>query len=201
MKTIIYFLVLFAVSIQAQPYSTIKNITEPNHGETGVYYKDLDDNLNNFEGAYSYSNNGIYLKIVLQKKEQSSMNGYYFQDMLIGGYQLKINNIEITNTLNDINNNFANGIKHIISSGQIIKGGGYGFCEECPKTEYWVFLHIKDATTGKSCEMRVRKMIINGQEAIKILISKAMETRIDGSPPPTPISLPLHEELILIKQP
>ena len=202
MKIIInFFILLFACCSQAQPYTTIKNIDGPDYAETGVYYKDLYNIFNNFTGTYLYNEDGIYLKFILQKKEMSSMNSFYFEDMIIGGYQLKINNVEITNVLNDVNNNFSNGIKHVISCNLIIPGGGYGFCEECPTSERWLMGYIKDITTGKSCELRIRKMIHNGQEAIKIEMFRGMETREAGSPPPTPISLPLFQELILIKQP
>ncbi|RAR48096.1 DUF6705 family protein [Flavobacterium lacus] len=199
--TLLLFLLFSGFCVaQAQPYTTIKNVAGSDFGETGVYYKDLDHIFDNFTGTYLYDENGIYLKFILQKKEMSSMNNYYFEDRLIGGYQLKINNVEIANVLNDVDNNFSNGIKHVISCRLIIPGGGYGFCEECPTSERWLMGYIKDITTGKSCELRIRKIIHNGQEAIKIEMFRGMETRVAGSPTPLAISLPLFQELILIKQ-
>jgi hypothetical protein len=202
MKIIInIFVLLFAFSIQAQPYTTIKNIDGPDYAETGVYYKDIDNIFDNFTGTYLHNENGIYLKFILQKKELSSMNNYYFEDMIIGGYQLKINGVEITNVLNDVNNVYLCGINHVISCNFVLHGGGTGFCEECPTSERWIMGFIDDPISDKSCELRIRKIIHNGQEAIKIEMFVGMETREAGSPPSTPVSLPLFQELILIKQP
>jgi hypothetical protein len=199
--TLLLFLLFSGFCVaQTKSYTSIKNIDGPDYAETGIYYKDLDHIFDNFTGTYLYDENGIYLKFILQKKEMSSMNNFYFEDMIIGGYQLKINNIEIANVLNDVDNNFSNGIKHVISCNLILPGGGYGFCEECPSSERWLMGYIKDITTGKSCELRIRKIIHNGQEAIKIEMFRGMETRVAGSPTPLAISLPLFQELILIKQ-
>lgn len=201
MKSIIPFLLLIAVAMQAQPYTTIKNIADNDYDEDGVYYKDINNIFNNFEGTYLYNQNGVYLKFILEKKELSSMNGFYYEDMLVGGYQLKINNIEITNVLNDVNINYVNRIKHIITFGVVIRGGDYGFCEDCPPNEYCLLGSIIDVSSNKLCDLRIRKIIHNGQEAIKILISRGIEVRLEGSAPTPPVKLPLHEELILIKQP
>ena len=87
-KIAIAILATVSFSCKAQQYPTL-DISQLACTEsiTGIYYRDTQGLLNPFEGTYVYSQGGKMIKIVLQKKEMSSTNDRYFEDLLIGEYQ------------------------------------------------------------------------------------------------------------------
>ena len=52
----------------------------------GMYIKDTNNILNQFEGTWVYTNGTTSLKIVLVKKQMKLLATYY-QDLIIGEYQ------------------------------------------------------------------------------------------------------------------
>jgi hypothetical protein len=67
------------------------------------YYKDINNELNNFEGTWLYTNGSTSLKLKLVKSTQY-FNGSFYEDLLIGGYQYIKDGVEKINTLTDANN-------------------------------------------------------------------------------------------------
>ena len=168
---------------------------------TGKYYKDLNNTLNNFTGTFLYTNGSTSFKIVLQKKIESSVNNVYKEDILIGGYQYVENGVEKINVLNDINNNYSNGWDYNINANKILTGQTLG-CTDCSINEKWIrgLIHDPLPNGGGPATLFIRKVMVGGQEAIKIWIYKSMYAAEPGSEPILSIAYPIGEEFILIKQ-
>lgn len=172
--------------------------------ETGVYYKDLNNFLNTFEGTYVYNQNGVYFKMILQKKTLSNVNNFYYEDLLIGAYQYT-NNSQSINYLNTLNTFHANGWDYIIDGNTILTGNGY-LCLSCGTYEKWIHMSISDPESGSISNFILRKTTLSGQEAIIVRIQgRIKDNMINMDNPPTyeieqPANYPLGQELILIKQ-
>ena len=168
---------------------------------TGKYYKDLNNTLNNFTGTYLYTNGATSFKIILQKKTESSVNDRYKEDILIGGYQYVENGVEKINVLNDVNNNYANGWNYSINANNILTGQTLG-CTDCRANEKWLRGLIDDPLPngGSAATIFIRKIMVGGQEAVKVWIYKSMYAVAPGTPPINSIAYPIGQEFILIKQ-
>ena len=199
MKFKIAFLVLVANFAFAQ---TVVNCDSPGalYGMPGYYFKDINNVYNQFEGDYLYTNGNTSFLIKLRKKEHSSVgDGLYFEDMLIGSYRYVENGVEKVNVLDDINTDFPNGTYHKIKARIILTGPEKG-CPDCEIDEKRLWGSIKDPVSGSVDRLNIRKTTVGGQEAIKIIILHAIEYRLVGTPAPPPVSYPLSQEIILIKQ-
>ena len=199
MKFKIAFLVLVVNFTFAQ---TIVNCDSPGalYGMPGYYFKDINNVYNQFEGDYLYTNGNTSLLIKLRKKEHSSVaDGLYFEDLLIGSYRYIENGVEKVNVLDDINTAFNDGRDHKIYSG-IIRTGPEKGCPDCEIDEKRLWGTIDDPVSGSVDRLNIRKTTVGGQEAIKIIILHAIEYRLVGTPAPPPVSYPLSQEIILIKQ-
>lgn len=170
-------------------------------GEQGYYYKDLNNVLNNFEGTYLYNNGSISFKMKLLKKIMSKNGTYNCEDMLIGGAEYITDGLLIWNTIPLLNTFFDDGDKYKFSASNIYTGDDRG-CDECGINEKWLGGYITDPITDQSCEIFIRKIIHNGQEAIKISFHIDITRRFykEGTTPPPPMNIP-YEDMILIKQP
>jgi len=200
MKSIItIYIILFSVLASAQ---TIVNLDgTPTYEEQGKYYKDINNVLNPFVGTYLYTNGTTSFKIILQKKENSSFNNYYYEDMLIGGYQYIENGIEKVNTLSNLNNNHSNGVLYDIHANNIMTGNGRGQTGFSP-TEKWVTGYIDEPSSDTGHEIFFIRTTVNGQEAVKIFISSVSATVAvpENTLLPSSPNYPTYEYLELIKQ-
>lgn len=179
MKKYIYFTLLCITVITCKAQSPIYDISEPHSEKTsGSYFKDLNGNLDGYDGTYSYHNSyydsvfGIYISteliIVLKKKVLS--HGYYYEDLIVGEFQLKRNGSIVINTLPNINTNYTNEkINHAIKGHRIITGTGYG-CPDCLPTEKRLRLSLIDSMSPNIVGLDIRKTTVNGAPAIKVLI-------------------------------
>ncbi|RZM06182.1 MAG: hypothetical protein EOO88_53775 [Pedobacter sp.] len=84
----------------------VVNITVENMGTVpNTYYKDVNNLLNNFVGTWNYYSGNAHLQLVIRKEVHlfdNDDNVYY--DMLVGEYKYSVNNVEIVNTLSQLNN-------------------------------------------------------------------------------------------------
>ncbi len=208
MKNIINYSSIITLLIFAKSFSQCTNIVhldnnyrDVSFAETGYYYKDINNVLNNFEGTYLYTNGNTSFKIVMQKKIMSSMNGYYCEDMIIGGAEYIKNGNLLFNTINMLNTYYPDGNTYKLDANTIYTGDDRG-CDECAPTEKWISGYITDPISNQACEIFIRRITHNGQQAIKIFmrVDVAMRYRKVGEPGPPPINLPAGEDLILIKQ-
>ncbi|MFN3942758.1 MAG: DUF6705 family protein [Flavobacterium sp.] len=199
---------LFSFLIFTYTYSQCNTITDldPENsnvlgGVEGIYYKDLNNVLNNFEGTYLYNNGSTFFKMKLLKKIMSKNGTYNCEDMLIGGAEFITDGLLIWNTIPLLNTFFDDGFKYKLKANSIYTGDDRG-CDECGINEKWLAGHITDPLTDQSCEIFIRKIIHNGQEAIKISFHIDITRRFykEGTTPPPPMNIP-YEDMILIKQP
>lgn len=167
----------------------------------GNYYKDLGNNLNPFEGDYLYVNGNNSLRFVLQKKMSTEHHGTdtYCEDMIVGGYKLVTNNVVILDGLNNVNFNYTNGSSHLINSGYITTGNSHGY-DDRDENEKWLVCTIDDPNGAYYANLHMRKIIHNGQEALKIRIFSSGIVAREENSPPKPVRLLPWGEFILIKQ-
>lgn len=196
-KFIIISIVISTINTFAQPYQQIQNIDGRSDREQGVYYKDINNVFDDFVGTYVYEGNGIYLKFVLQKKELSSSNGIYWQDMIIGGYQYKLNGNEVINCLNDVNVSLEDGRLYNLYSSSIRPIEHNAFCNDC-LTAKWLWGGIFDPISGRGAELFMARKLHNGQPALYVWLYLNGATLPTNNPQP-PINLPTGETFTLIK--
>lgn len=165
----------------------------------GAYYKDTYNLLNPFVGTFVYTNGSTSFKIVLQKKTMSSLNGVYYEDLIIGEYQYIENGVEILNTLNNFNGNYTNGTDYNIDGNFIITGKNLG-CDECADYEKRLRIGLSDRPIQRTAELDIRRINQNGQDVIKVeLWWTGRRTRNENDPPRPAPRIPAGT-YILIKQ-
>ncbi len=200
MKYILNILLLLttATSFSQSPVIDILTHDSANVPDGG-YYKDGGNHLNKFDGTWLYTNGNTSLKIVLQKKVLYHVGNRYYEDIIIGEYQYIKNGIEIINTLSRLNDYCPNPIAYGIQGNSLIENYGRPNCTDCAANEKRVrlmFGEIKGYGT-----IVTKKLIVGGQDAIRVNISKTSSSISFGSPPTsTLVKIPIGE-FILIKQP
>lgn len=200
MKKYIYFILLSFTTIACKAQNPIYDISEPSFGKTpGSYFKDLNGNLDGYDGTYLYTNGNTSLKIVLKKKVLSY--GRYYEDLVVGEFQFIKNGIELNNTLANININYTNEkINHVLTGHMILTGTQWG-CPDCSPTEKRLRLRFRDNKSKNTAIIDIRKTTVNGVPAIKVNIESAgdIRTKIEGEPAPLPPTIELGD-YVMIKQ-
>lgn len=202
MKTIITIsvLILTKTFMFSQPYQQMKSIEGGDYAETGVYYKDINNVFDDFEGTYVYEGNGIYLKFILQKKELS-YNNWYWQDMLIGGYQYKLIGVglesEVINCLNDVNIPIIDGKMAKLGSSWIRDPEENKFCDDCLSAK-WLKGWIKDPISNRNAEVYMARKLHNGQPALYVWLY-LYGASLPSSEPRQPFNLPTGQSFTMIK--
>ncbi|WP_296386963.1 DUF6705 family protein [Winogradskyella sp.] len=138
MKQIIFILTILLLTLSCKAQSPIVSLDAPYETPSGAYYKDLDNELNKFEGNWLYTNGSTSLTIVLQKIEQLEI-GSDFRDYLIGDYRYVENNQEIINTLPISNNN-----ENKLGGSYITSTDERPICNDCSENERRISLYISD---------------------------------------------------------
>jgi len=198
-KLLFIFILFFSLSNFAQCENEINVDCTCPHKQPGVYYKDINGLFTPFEGEYIYSNNGIIFEIKLLKKLASMPpNNAFCEDMLIGGFRFE-DGSQSVNCIPNINVNYANGRNNNIHATYFYTGKTRG-CDECGDNEKWLIGTIKDPVSGSVDELYIRKIMHNGQEAIRIFIRHSLGFRLATDPIPPPITYPVNQYFILIKQ-
>ncbi|MCA0348608.1 MAG: hypothetical protein LCH35_05015 [Bacteroidetes bacterium] len=202
MKNILKLLALFALTTSCKAQNQIIDIQNDNGDEiTGAYYKDIQNILDPFIGTYIYTDGTTSLKIVLQKKLMSShSNLRYYEDLIVGEYQYIKDGVEIANTLNRLNINKPDGSNYSICGNNIITKTS-GICPDCTPNEKALFLgFVDDLTDNLTDSFIVRRVVEDGQPAIKIMILWAISGHLKGTPSSQKPNIP-GGYYILIKQP
>ncbi|HRB72267.1 DUF6705 family protein [Flavobacterium sp. WV_118_3] len=167
--------------------------------EAGKYYKDIDNDLNKFQGTWKYTNGSTSLTIVLRKKTQV-VNPFrnFTTDMLIGEYSYIHNGIQQANTIGLMESNSST------YGGNNIYGATLGKCDECPTGgKNLVFLSFSDpAASYLNSQMSVKYYVENGIEKIKIGLKPENYVHTGELPalPSGYVPVPI-DKYILIKQP
>ncbi|MDX6188880.1 DUF6705 family protein [Flavobacterium sp. Fl-318] len=169
MKNYINLAIFFVFLNSCVAQSPVLDIATPKENFTGVkgaYYKDTKNILNGYDGTYVYTSGTTIFKIKLQKNIMTSRNGQFYEDLVVGEYQLIENGIEKVNTLNQLTttSNLNN-----IRGKRVLTGNVYG-CSDCKPDEKRLRLGFIEATSPHIGEIDIRKTNVNGKEAIIVKI-------------------------------
>jgi hypothetical protein len=197
MKTLIILFLFFCIS---PTYSQITEIPLRSYSgqmDSNIYIKDTFNDLNLFEGEYLYSNNDTTFTIKLRKIEQY-YNGKYFSDLIIGDLTYIIGSATIIDSNNQFNTNFNNQFTHKIFGESLYENNFKPICSDCLPNAKRLRLQINDGT--KSSVLYLRKVTINGNQALKVLkITSGPKSVPFGT---TPIKSNIRDgKFIFIKQP
>ncbi|PVV51205.1 DUF6705 family protein [Chryseobacterium sp. HMWF035] len=200
MKKIFIIALLNFLFINCKSQSQIINILDDDGtSKADTYYKDINNLLNPYTGTWVYDNGNRYIKLVLIKKIKF-YNSKYYEDVIIGGVEYKENNITKTNTISFINNTYGNSIKYPLSGNILLKNDFPPICLDCFPNELRLGLNYHDLNPDTSFgTIILRKITINGQDAIKLKLTAKTVYQKAGSPPPLDFKLPVGE-YIFIKQ-
>ncbi len=198
MKKYIIYIIFFIVITNCKAQSPVLDITAPQEGPKGAYYKDLYGLLDGYDGTYTYTSGNNSFKLILKKKIKSY--GYYYEDLVVGEFQFIENGIEIGNTLANMTKNYTDEyINHIIKGNMIYIGSDQG-CPDCTASEKRLKLSFVDNKSPNIAGMTIRKTTVSGKAAIKVKIwwdGFIIKKERDPAPAPGTIR---PGEYVMIKQ-
>lgn len=174
-------------TVKAQTYQTIKPLEGSGSPEQGVYYKDFNNVLNDFEGTYEYNGTDFYFKLVLHKKVARNNGDYWWTDVLNGTYQYIING----NEANYLNDNLDNNVPGRVDLDWIFADEPT-FCDGCLQNEKWLRGNIADDITNKSAQLFMAKKVVNGEEGLQLWLSLSFASKQPWESD-DPIFLPIGE--------
>lgn len=164
----------------------------------GQYYKDIDNVLNPFEGTWKYTNGTTSLTIVLEKRV-NQQDGMTHEDRLIGEYQYVKNNSIIINTIPNLSSTSQFSGSYSISGNSVLINSYFPVCNDCTAGELRLNLGMLDKNTHRYRDVILRRIMVNGQEALKFKITGVGGYYHQDSPPSDNYFFP-SGEYILIKQ-
>lgn len=169
MKKFIIILSLFILKSQAQIID-IDTISCERGFEPNVYYKDVNNILNNFEGTWLYQNGSTILTIKFRKILNSS-NTINSEDLLVGEYQFVENGVVKINTLNYFTNNYTDQTQHSIFGNCIIPNEiDKMYCSQCLQNQKRVKLMYSDPLKNISGTIIVGNSGVAPNETITLYI-------------------------------
>jgi hypothetical protein len=138
------------------------------HYPQGAYFKDINGYLEPFKGTFLYTNGNTSLKIVLDVKIKD--NGRYAEDVIYGGYELKVNNTVICNTLPETlpSNTYAG--NYYIYGNSTLLNDSHPPCTTCVQNEKRLYLSIKDTQCDFYRKLIIKREVVNGQVQINATI-------------------------------
>ncbi|HLA54760.1 MAG TPA: DUF6705 family protein [Flavobacterium sp.] len=171
-----------------------------------AYYKDVNNELNPFEGTWEFDNSGTVFRIVLQKKMQFyNAFSHIYEDLLIGEYYYKENNVEKVNTLSLITSPPSDLYKHNIVGNFILGKYTRPQCSDCSESERRISLSFSDPTRivkGLNGEIELRRMDEGNVQKIKLILTKTGNIIITNGITPEYSSFNVSfGEYLLTKQP
>jgi hypothetical protein len=144
-----------------------------------IYYKDIGNKFNPYEGTWVYDDGTSYMKIALIKKIKATVWNHY-EDYLIGAFQYKKNGIDIINNLNTLNNNLSDPTEYLIWGNTLL------FSDAPSPFEAYTsnLTRLKTSIIENGCisHISVRTLSLNGQSAIQISKEKPFEQPQDCNP-------------------
>ena len=169
MKHYIIFLALITTIFTCKAQSPVVSLdTFYQDTVEGVYFKDLNNELNKFVGTWVYNDGNTTLVIQLQKVVQH-YNGEWYEDLLIGEYQYIENGVEVFNSLSRLNSPLVNNAQHYLDGNQLLKKTQIVSCEDCDIAERRVLLFFSDPERKYlHNKLAVRYVDNNGVESIEV---------------------------------
>ena len=165
----------------------------------GAYQKDVNNDLNSFEGTWVYDNGTVVFTISFRKVIQY-FNGRYYRDELIGDYRYEVNGVEILDYLFDFNNPNINDAQHSIKGNSLIYKNWFPKCLECGIDEPRFELTFYDTERKYlSSKIVVRHFVENDVEKIKVWLYDRGTVVLPYEGAPEVIRVP-YGEYTLVKQ-
>ncbi|MAX70630.1 MAG: hypothetical protein CMC76_05940 [Flavobacteriaceae bacterium] len=175
----ILLLILFCTGIISCKAQIIEEpiYSSENYGEDGYYFKDTDNDFNQFEGTWIYTNGIDSLEIQFEKKtmmhvQDSSFN--YYEDAIVGEYRFIENGVEIVNTLPNLQDNYSSPYSYNISGGSIHKYGDPRCGNLCNPNDIVVICTFADPEreiSGMEATFYMRHFLDDGVEKLEVYLS------------------------------
>ena len=158
-------LISIANACHSQIVIDIKDNTGENH--ENHYYKDTANFLDNFTGKYIFESESTSIEIVLEKRERSSMNDVYFEDLIIGEFRILENGKEIRSTLDKLKTRYNNSAKHSLHGNLILTGKRRGY-NDCLPDEIQLVLGFVDEHQSGIAQFILRKVMRNNTMGLEV---------------------------------
>ena len=203
MKNILSCTILFFGIIGTQAQRQIEGLKDWDSpmGTTdfsNYYLKDLDNDFDQFEGEYLYTNGATSFRIKLVKQLNVSFWGNH-SDILIGEVKYNIGPTIKVNTLSKINTAYSDPFAHKIVLFMMTQDNEFQDCSDCTPNELRVFGSLHDGK--RDSDIALRKTTVNGVPALRMDKSGTwILPRIEGSPEPDLTYNIPNGEYILISQ-
>ncbi|WP_299116173.1 DUF6705 family protein [uncultured Winogradskyella sp.] len=172
MKHIITTIAIFIFAVlffNCKAQSPIKSIDSLDwEYQNNAYYKDLNNDLDAFEGTWLYTNGNTSLKMVLEKRTMQ-FNGDYYTDLIVGEYQYIKNGVEKINTLNQLSQDL--GENHSIEGNFTRKTCEVSPVDDCVDGEIRLQLYMDDPLVNSGLDIILHNRVINGEDALKVNMS------------------------------
>jgi hypothetical protein len=136
MKNTVIKILLFASAISFSQNPVVLPLYNTPEETPNAYYKDLENELNRFEGTWKYENGNNSLTVKFIKKEEMFVDYgdiSYYVDFLVGEYRYVENGIEKINTLSNLLINHPNPYQYSMRLKVIIRPnpGVHNLCAIC----------------------------------------------------------------------
>lgn len=188
---------LFSSLFFCTAQSTVYDINEDRSNKAeNSYFKDLNGDLDGYEGTYVYTNGTTSFKLVLKKKIKSY--NYYYKDLIVGEFQFIKDGVELYNSLANININYTNAeANYSIKGNMIIIGKSLG-CDDCAVDEKRLSLGYGDERAHRIIGIDIRKAGTIYNPFLKVHIYDRGTTISVNPDPVKPV--PEFGNYIMIKQ-
>mgnify|MGYP006999718644 CR=1 FL=1 len=207
MKNIMIISTILITAFSCKAQQVQPRYTPEGYARDNIYYKDVDNDYNCFEGTWIYTNGNTSLTVTLQKKVmkliQDDSHNFYI-DAIIGEYKYIEDGIVIINTLSNLSQNHENPYKYNITGGTISKNQD-PLCSNCDPDDIKVICSFSDPERdilGMEANFIMRHYTENGVEKIAVVFRGGGMIASDPERNPqgyTSYSLPFGE-YALIKQ-
>ncbi|WP_430410937.1 DUF6705 family protein [Kordia sp.] len=190
-------LLIFTISCKAQ--NPVVGLTQKKGSiPEGIYYKDIDGDLDKYVGTWIYANGTTSFTITFRKVIQY-YNGKWYADKLVGDYKYVKNGVVIMDYLHRINDPTVNDVQHYIDGNRIIYPYQDVDCDGCTHMERRIDLFFDDPERRHlDFAFVIRYLNINNVEKIQ---ANLRVTDIGTVPPNAPLDTRIpYGNYTLIKQ-
>ncbi|WP_430410939.1 DUF6705 family protein [Kordia sp.] len=169
MRYFVIIVVVFCMSFSCKAQNPVVGLTQKKGSiPDGIYYKDIDGDLDKYVGTWKYTNGTTSFTITFRKVIQS-FNGKWYDDLLVGDYKYVKNGVVIMDYLNRVNDPTVNNGQHYIYGNRIIYPYQDVDCDGCTHMERRFELFFSDPEQRYlSQAMIVRHIIVNNIQKIQV---------------------------------
>jgi hypothetical protein len=166
MKKIVVIVIVLISNLSTSQTINIKNLNGTRID--GAYYKDIDFELNQFEGTYQYlANNGDDNLTIVFKKIEDYYNGKFYQDLLVGEVKLRKDGTDYYDNLHKINIPYDNPFKHDINGNTLMVNQMPPSCDDCVPNQYRARISFFGHDDNCGGYIILQKFTENNQQKIK----------------------------------